>query len=136
MRNLAITLPALYLVACAPALKFTAAGTTTRPAKPPTCDFTVLADAPAEAHEELGTIDIRYDGRTDFINDTETLKRRLRRQVCSVGGDAVVGHANSYGTYLKATVLSLTPAQPAAPTAGAPDAAGGDKVEAGAAAEL
>lgn len=136
MKKLAITLPGLCLLACAPALKFTAAGATTRPAKPPTCDFAVLATAPVEAHEELGTIDIRYDGSTGFINDAETLKRRLRHHVCSVGGDAVVGHANGYGTYLKATVLSLTPAQPAAPTTAAADATAGDEVEGKAAAEL
>ena len=35
MKKLVITLPALYLLACAPALKFTAAETTPRPAKPP-----------------------------------------------------------------------------------------------------
>ena len=85
----------------------------------------VYTTPPAQPHQELGTIAIVY-GNTGFLEKPEDLMKTIRPEVCKAGGDAAVGIANSYGTYLKATVLSLTPAAPAKDLTTPEDASGSD----------
>jgi hypothetical protein len=112
MKNLLLGLAALTLVGCGPTFAYRSAGVE-RPAKPPTCNFAVLTAPPAEPHQKLGTFTIQYDN-TGFIDKPEQLKRRIQADVCKVGGDAIEGHANRYGTYTKVTVYALQTAVPEA----------------------
>jgi hypothetical protein len=122
MKNLFLGFAALTLLGCAPTFVYRSAGVE-RPAKPPTCDFAVLTAPPAQPHQKLGTFTIQYDN-TGFIDKPEVLKRRIQADVCKVGGDAIEGHANKYGTYTKVTVYALQ--------AAAPEAAPSDDTEASA----
>ena len=124
MKKLATALGALSLFGCGPTLKFTRTGAELPP-KPPDCQIAVYTTTPAQPHQELGTIAIQY-GNTGFLEKPEDLMKTIRPEVCKAGGDAAVGVANSYGTYLKATVLSLTPAAPAKTLTTPEDASGSD----------
>jgi hypothetical protein len=129
MNNSALmALGALALLGCGPTLKFTARGEA-RPPKAPTCSIAVLTTPPPEPYEKLGIIDIQYDN-TGFINNPEDLKKKIQPEVCRVGGDAALAFANTYGTYIKVTVLSLKPAAESAPAAESSES-GGEAPEAG-----
>jgi hypothetical protein len=125
----AITFCAVSMLACGPTLKFTSKGPTRDP-RPPTCEFTVLTTTPPEPHEVLGTIDIQYDN-TGFLNDVEPLKKKIRPEVCKVGGNAVIPIANDYHTYIKVTVLSLQPATENAPATDASPTSGSEETAKG-----
>jgi hypothetical protein len=112
MKKLPLSITLLGLLGCGPTLKFTGIGEAREP-KPPTCPITLLKAAPAAPYEELGTIDILYDN-TGFLSKQEELKRKLQPEVCRVGGDAALGIANSYGTYIQAKVYSAKTQQPKA----------------------
>ncbi len=95
---------ALLSVGCGPAFVFKAAGPE-RPAKPQLCEFEVVTTEPPAPQQKIGNFDIQYDN-TGFIDNHETLKRKIQPHVCRVGGDAVLPHANSYGTYTKVSVFA------------------------------
>ena len=131
MKKLAVAIiGALSLLGCGPTLKFNSAGAA-RPPKPPTCDFALLTAPPDASYEQLGTIDIQYDN-TGFLDKPELLKKKIQPQVCKAGGDAALGLANTYGTYVKATVFSSQPATAAAQPADVPDTSGSEEPTKGA----
>jgi hypothetical protein len=105
MKKPAITLGALFLLACgAPTLKFSGVGEARTP-KPPNCQITVYSASPTKPHDELGVITIRSDN-TGFLTKLEDVMKVIQPEVCKAGGDAAVAQPNQYGTYVKATVLS------------------------------
>jgi hypothetical protein len=105
MNKPAITLGALFLLACgAPTLKFNGVGEARTP-KPPNCQITVYSGTPTKPYEELGTITIRYDN-TGYLTKLEDVMKAIQPEVCKAGGDAAMARPNQYGTYVSATVLS------------------------------
>jgi hypothetical protein len=126
MKQLQLCLLAVALLGCGANVTFTRVGDALPP-KSATCEVAVLTTAPAGSYTELGTIDVQYKSQTSWINTADAFQKKVQPIVCNAGGDAVIGHTNDYGIYLKGTVLNTTPA-PAAdqqPPA-APDAAGGE----------
>ena len=126
MNKLHLCLLAVALLGCGANVTFTRVGDALPP-KPTTCEVAVLTAAPSGSYTELGTLDVQYSSQTSWINTAEAFQKKVQPIVCNAGGDAVIGHTNDYGIYLKGTVLNTTPApaadqQPAA----APDAAGGE----------
>lgn len=112
MRNLPMLAALLLSSACGPVFVFKpASGVPERAAKPPLCDFAIVSSEPGVDHQKLGSFDIQYDN-TGFIDKPETLKRKIQPDMCRVGGDAALGHLNTYGTYIKVTVYGLASTAP------------------------
>jgi hypothetical protein len=102
------------------------------PARDQKCDFDVFTTPPANGYTEIATLDIKEGFWGDNApSDIKALKKSIQRDVCGVGGDAVIAYANGFGDYVKASVLKRawdTGPQPApaahpSPAAAAPAAA-------------
>jgi len=98
---------ALGLVACypTPSYAFTKTGASGA-AKPEDCDFEVIAKVDS-SYEEIGIL----DSEAGAADDASQFKDTVRRQVCEVGGDAVVTEVVSSGRYVRATILRRKAAQ-------------------------
>ena len=73
--------------------------------KPDNCKVDVLASPPSRGFQEVGTL--------DFYNGTEpktlaAFKQAVAKQVCEVGGDAVIATADAKGQFTKGTVIAYT----------------------------
>lgn len=73
--------------------------------KPESCSVEVMTSPPSRGTLELGTL--------EFYNGTEPktlaeLKDAVGKQVCGVGGDAVLAIADDKGQYTKGTVFAYT----------------------------
>jgi len=92
------------------------------------CAFEVFT-VPPEGFVEIGAIDITasgYDGRPYNI---PALQKLIAKDVCEMGGDAILTRGMSGGAYTFVTILHRAPATPAASAAApvaAPAAALGD----------
>lgn len=71
-------------------------------AKPEGCPFEVVTSAPPQDFQEVGTLDF-YNG--DEPTSVDGFKKAVAKQVCQVGGDAVIAIANPKGQYTKGTVV-------------------------------
>lgn len=71
----------------------------------PGCEFTILAAAPDEPFEEVGTMK-HYDG--DVPTKEADFKKAIAANVCEVGGHAVIAPRTSTGTYDAATVIKYS----------------------------
>jgi hypothetical protein len=82
--------------------------------RPESCPVEVLAMAPDDGYEEVGTL-AHYNGKLPRSDDD--FKRAVAKQVCGTGGDAVVAQKNDKGEYIKGTVIKYDrrPESPAAP---------------------
>ncbi len=84
--------------------------------KPDNCTVEILTTNPSRGYQELGTL--------EFYNGTEPksldqFKSDVRKQVCEVGGDAVIAIADDKNLYTKGTVLAYTDSgAPSSPTKG------------------
>jgi uncharacterized protein YceK len=111
LRHLPV-LVAVWLSACAPVL------TRTGPTSPPrgqTCDFQLLTTVPSRPYVELGVVDLPMDALgANMITNLADFKAKIAPQVCEAGGDVALTTANTYGMYLKATILKFTAEPPAA----------------------
>lgn len=81
--------------------------------KPENCPVEVMTSPPSRGLVEVGTL--------EFYNGTEPktlaqLKDAVAKQVCGVGGDAVVAVADDKGQYTKGTVFAYTDSGEPAPT--------------------
>jgi len=73
--------------------------------KPETCPVDVMTSPPTRDFQEVGTL--------EFYNGTEpttlqAFKEAVGKQVCGVGGDAVIAVANPQGQFTKGTVIAYT----------------------------
>jgi len=71
-------------------------------AKPATCEFVVAASSPGPGYEEIGVLD---GENMSGAADAAAFRTTVREQVCSIGGDYVVGQVNGYGTYTRGIVF-------------------------------
>jgi len=70
--------------------------------KPEGCPVEVVTSPPEKRYEEVGTLDF-YNG-TEPVT-VEAFKKVVAKQVCEVGGDAVIAIANAKGQLTKGTVI-------------------------------
>jgi hypothetical protein len=80
--------------------------------KPESCPVEVMTSPPSRGALEVGTL--------EFYNGTEPktlaeFKEAVAKQVCGVGGDAVVAIADDKGQYTKGTVFAYTDSGESAP---------------------
>lgn len=104
-------LPLLLLAGCTPT-SYTYTPSTSRGeiARPDNCVVEIVSAAPQQDFEEVGTLDF-YNG--DEPKNADAFKKAIAKQVCQVGGDAVIAVANEKGQYMKGTVIRYThPPQP------------------------
>src|SRR5262245_7352445 len=74
--------------------------------KPEGCAFEALTSPPTKGYEEVGTLSF-YNGEEPTT--VEGFKKVVARQVCEVGGDAVIAISNSAGQLTKGTVIHFPP---------------------------
>jgi hypothetical protein len=111
---------AFFVLGCAVQTSFTLTRTgPTMPPRPENCEFEMLTAAPTGSYAELGTLDLTSGAPTNLGE----FRSAIRPQVCRAGGDAALAIANTFGIYLKATVLKRVDGPP--PAGGAPIAGGG-----------
>ncbi|EKT87035.1 hypothetical protein [Leptospira santarosai] len=72
------------------------------PAKPETCDFTILTILPNKPFEEIGVIE-----NQSIVVNISDFKTMSQPYVCSQGGDAVVAFVNGHGIYIKGTIIKF-----------------------------
>jgi hypothetical protein len=74
--------------------------------KPAGCVVDVVTSPPEKRFEEVGTLDF-YNG-TEPVT-VEDFKKLVVKQVCEVGGDAVIAIANAKRQFTKGTVVRYVP---------------------------
>jgi len=84
-------------------------------ARPPTCDFEILTTAPPVGYREIGTVDITPGPFASGFRDLDDFKEDIRKDVCRLGGDAAVAHADVASFYTKASVMKRFATQPPPP---------------------
>ena len=98
---------AVFLVCvCGCAASYPMTVSTDKPltAKPPTCQFQVVAMPPQSGYEEIATLRL---GAISTDNP-DTFKDAVRADVCRVGGDLVVEEINGHGAIVRGAVLRKT----------------------------
>jgi hypothetical protein len=97
----------IVLASCAP-VTFTYSPTTRRPfsSRPDDCSFEIATSTPSKSFEEVGTLQ-HYNGAEP--RTVEELRKAVAKQVCGVGGDAVIAIANDKGLYTKGTIIHYVP---------------------------
>ncbi len=73
--------------------------------KPENCVVEVLTSQPERGYQEIGTLEF-YNGTEPTTIDA--FKKAVAKQVCEVGGDAVVATADHKGQFTKGTVIAYT----------------------------
>jgi hypothetical protein len=73
--------------------------------KPDSCNVEVVTSPPSRDFQELGTLDF-YNGTEPKTLDA--FKKAVDKQVCHVGGDAVIAIADDKGHYTKGTVITYS----------------------------
>lgn len=71
--------------------------------KPDNCALEVLTSLPARDYQAVGTLDF-YNGTEP--KTLEAFKTAVAKQVCNVGGDAVVAVADDKGQFTKGTIIA------------------------------
>jgi hypothetical protein len=74
--------------------------------KPENCTFDVLTTPPTDNYDEIGTLDL-YNGEAPKTPDA--FRAAVSKQVCRVGGDAVIAISDDKGRYTKGSVIKLPP---------------------------
>jgi len=74
--------------------------------KPANCAFDVVTSPPTQAYEEVGILSF-YNGTEPVTVDE--FKKIVAKQVCDVGGDAVIAIANTKGQLTKGTIIHYPP---------------------------
>jgi hypothetical protein len=107
------TLAIMLLAGCVPtSYAYTPASSRTFQAKPENCAFEVMTSEPTQEFEEVGEL-VHYNG--DVAMNPDDLEKATAKQVCGVGGDALIAVSNGNG-YVKGRVIHYvklpTPAAP------------------------
>jgi hypothetical protein len=102
----------IVLASCTPAT-YTYSPTTRRPfpSRPDNCSFEVATSTPSRSFEEVGTLQ-HYNGAEP--RTVEEFRKVVAKQVCGVGGDAVIAIADDKGHYTKGTIIHYVP-EPGSP---------------------
>lgn len=74
--------------------------------RPDDCSFDVATSTPSRSFEEVGTLQ-HYNGTEP--STVEAFRKAVAKQVCGVGGDAVIAIADEKGHYTKATIIHYVP---------------------------
>src|SRR5689334_15873991 len=100
-------LPLIVLASCAPTT-YTYSPTTQRPfpSRPDNCSFEVVTSDSSKSFEEVGTLEY-YNGAEP--KTVEEFRKAVAKQVCGVGGDAVIAITNDKGLYTKGTIIHYVP---------------------------
>src|SRR4051794_30474248 len=99
--------PALLLVACglqAASYKSTRTGSSAVTPKPANCDFAIITTRTDRPYEEVAIL----DSKNYMAHDAAEFKEAIKKDVCELGGDAVVAEVNGYGYYPRGTVVRWT----------------------------
>jgi hypothetical protein len=105
------------LSACTPT-GLTATGTSAPSAGEP-CAFQILTAPPSGTYVEVGVVNTHLgDFGSNAFSSLADFKKKITPDVCRVGGDMAVAHANDAGIYLRATILKS--ASVVTPTAAQP----------------
>lgn len=93
------------LVSACVSTSYTFSPTVTRyTARDEGCEFTILANAPDETFEEIGTLQ-HYNG--DVPTQEAAFKTAIASRVCEVGGHAVIAQRTTEG-YKTATIIKYS----------------------------
>jgi hypothetical protein len=108
-----LVLVVVLFAGCVPtSYAYTPASSRSFQKKADSCEFEVLTSEPTNAYEEVGEL-VHYNG--DVAGNRDDLKKAIAKQVCGVGGDAVIAMSDGNG-YNKARVIHYTQLpSPAAP---------------------
>jgi hypothetical protein len=83
------------------------------------CSFEVFT-IPPEGYSELGALDFAPTSFSGIIpTDIPALRKVVAKDVCEMGGDAILPHLSSDGEYNHVTILHRVSATPAASAASA-----------------
>jgi len=93
----------IVLASCTPTT-YTYSPSTQRPfsSRPDDCSFEVVTSAPSNNFEEVGTLQ-HYNGAEP--KTVQEFKKAVAKQVCGLGGDAVIAIADDKGLYTKGTII-------------------------------
>ena len=93
----------VLLAGCVPtSFAYTPSSSRTFAGKPDDCTFEVTTSEPTNAYEEIGTLK-HYNG--DVPKTLEAFKKAVTKQVCHLGGDAVITHGDGNGGYPTGTII-------------------------------
>jgi len=97
----------VVLASCSPTT-YTYSPTVRRPppSRPDDCSFEIATSDPSKSFEEVGTLQY-YNGTEP--RTVEEFKKAVAKQVCGVGGDAVIAITNDKGLYTKGTIIHYVP---------------------------
>ena len=115
IRALLVSALLAALTACSGSTSVTRTGKLVQP-RDPNCEFEVLTASPAEGFVEIGTVDYEYGTTFSAISVLSEFKARIRRDVCSAGGDAALASIDGHGRYTRATILRSVPGAAVSPT--------------------
>jgi hypothetical protein len=103
------------LAACGPT-GLSATGASAPSAGEP-CAFQILTAPPSGGYVEVGVVNAQVgDFGSNAFSTLADFRKKIAPDVCRVGGDMAVVHANDSGIYIRATILKSAPATaPAAP---------------------
>ena len=87
--------------------KATKTGSSALMPKPANCDFAILTTPAARPYEEIAVL----DSKNYMAHDVAEFKEAIKKDVCEMGGDAVLAQVNGYGYYPRGTVLRWTDAK-------------------------
>src|SRR5262245_20537440 len=76
------------------------------PPKPVGCVFEVITSPPTKGYEEVGILAFYNGTEATTVDD---FKNGVAKQVCEVGGDAVIATANAKGQLTTGTVIRYPP---------------------------
>lgn len=93
------------LAGCVPtSYAYTPASSRPPASKPENCTFDIVT-APQEDLEEVGVLQ-HYNG--ELPKTADAFRAAIAKQVCRVGGDAVIPVIDDKGRYVKGTVIRYT----------------------------
>ena len=105
---------ALSASACGPVTTLRRVGATVR-CHPSGCAFDVVTSRPARDYRVIAVLDVEAFAVKRVPNTEEKFRAAIAKDVCSVGGDAVIPGINVDGRYVLATVIAWLPDFPPAP---------------------
>ena len=105
--QLILTCVALFNISCA-SYSYHHNSQNTYASKAEDCDFQVLSTMNnLQGYEEIGVINFTTMASGDllWVKDASVFKEKIRKFVCSAGGDAVLGEVNGAGGYIRGIVF-------------------------------
>lgn len=104
-RPLALLLVLLGIAGCTPTEFVFSPSVKGVIAKPAHCHVDVMTSPPSRDFQEVGTLEF-YNGTEPKTLDA--FEKAVAKQVCDVGGDAVIAVADDKGQYTKGTVIAYS----------------------------